>query len=130
MKTGPQASLRALYAAPPNRRLGGIEGDRGTADFNLYMATYFHAWRRRQANRQAAEWLEERTTARLAVAEAPPEIREDVRRAVDTLLEGRDEEVERALGELWDLLDGRPDLRERFARLQVVADAIDFLKRG
>jgi hypothetical protein len=64
------------------------------------------------------------------VSEVPPEIREDVRRAVDTLLEGRDDEVERALGELWDLLDGRPDLRERFARLRVVADAIDFLKRG
>lgn len=94
------------------------------------MATYFHAWRRRQANRQAAEWLEERTAARLAVAEVPPEIRDEVRRAVDTLLEGRDQEVERALNELWDLLEGRPDLRERFARLQVVADAIDFLKSG
>lgn len=99
------------------------------ADF-AYVATYFHAWRRRQANRQAAEWLEERTAARLAVAEVPPEIRDEVRRAVDTLLEGRDQEVERALNELWDLLEGRPDLRERFARLQVVADAIDFLKSG
>lgn len=92
------------------------------------MATYFHAWRRRQANRQAAEWLEERTAARLAVAEVPVEIRDDVRRVVDTLLEGRDEEVEPALNKLWDLLEGRTDLRERFARLQVVADAIDFLK--
>jgi hypothetical protein len=51
------------------------------------MATYFHAWRRRQASRQAAEWLEERTAAGLAVSEVPPEIREEVRRAVDTLLE-------------------------------------------
>jgi hypothetical protein len=93
------------------------------------VATYFHAWRRRQANRQAAEWLEERTEAGLAVAEVPEEIREDVRRAVDTLLEGADGEVEPALNRLWDLLDGRPDLRERFARLRVVADAIDFLKR-
>lgn len=92
------------------------------------MATYFHAWRRRQANRQAAEWLEERTAARLAVAEVPVEIRDEVRRAIDTLLEGRDEEVEPALNKLWDLLEGRTDLRERFARLQVVADAIDFLK--
>jgi hypothetical protein len=92
------------------------------------VATYFHAWRRRQANRQAAEWLEERTAARLAVAEVPTEIRDDVRRAIDTLLEGRDEEVEPALNKLWDLLEGRTDLRERFARLQVVADAIDFLK--
>jgi hypothetical protein len=94
------------------------------------VATYFHAWRRRQANRQAAEWLEERTAARLAVAEVPPEIRDEVRRAVDALLEGGDEEVEPALSKLWDLLDGRPELRERFARLQVVADAIDFLRSG
>jgi hypothetical protein len=93
------------------------------------VATYFHAWRRRQANRQAAEWLEERTTARLAVAEVPAEIQDDVRRAVDTLLEGGDEEVEPALNRLWDLLEGRPDLRERFARLQVVADAVDFVKQ-
>ena len=92
------------------------------------MATYFHAWRRRQANRQAAEWLEERTAAGIAVSEVPPEIREEVRRAVDTLLEGTDEEVEPALKELWQLLDDYPGLRERFARLQVVADAVDFLK--
>jgi hypothetical protein len=92
------------------------------------VATYFHAWRRRQASRQAAEWLEERTAARLAVAEVPPELRDDVRRAIDTLLEGSDAHVEPALNDLWNLLDGRPDLRERFARLQVVADAIDFLK--
>ena len=57
-----------------------------------------------------------------------PEIREEVRRAVDTLLEGTDEEVEPALKELWQLLDDYPGLRERFARLQVVADAVDFLK--
>jgi hypothetical protein len=43
---------------------------------------------------------------------------------------GRDEDVEPALNELWDLLDGRPDLRKRFARLQVVADAVDFVKRA
>lgn len=92
------------------------------------MTNYFHAWRRRQADRQAAEWLDERTSARLAVAEVPPEIREDVRRAVDTLLEGSDDEVEPALNELWNLLDRDPGLRERFARLQVVADAVDFLK--
>jgi hypothetical protein len=93
------------------------------------MATYFHAWRRRQSDRQAAEWLEERTAARLAVSEVPPEIREDVRRAVDTLLEGTDDEVEPALNELWNLLDDQPGLRERFARLQIVADAVDFLKQ-
>ena len=78
--------------------------------------------------RSSAEWLEERTEARRAVAEVPETIREDVPRTVDTLLEGADGEVEPALNELWDLLDGRPDLRERFARLRVVADAIDFLK--
>lgn len=92
------------------------------------MTTFFHAWRRDQANRQAAEWLEERTEARVAVAETPAEIRDDVRRAVDTLFEGSDTEVEPALNELWDLLDGYPQLRERFARLRIVADALDFVR--
>jgi hypothetical protein len=92
------------------------------------VTNYFHAWRRNQANRQAAEWLEERTEARLAVAEAPEEIRDDVRRAIDTLLEGRDADVEPALNELWDLLEPHPGLRERFARLRVVADALDFVR--
>jgi hypothetical protein len=92
------------------------------------VATYFHAWRRRQANRQAAEWLEERTAARIAVAEVPAELRDDVRRTIDTLVEGKDEQVEPALKELWNLLDDHPALRERFARLQIVADAIDFVK--
>ena len=94
------------------------------------MTTFFHAWRRNQANRQAAEWLEERTEARLAVAEAPAEIRDDVRRLVDTLFEGTDGAVEPALNELWDLLAPYPGLRERFARLRIVADALDFLKRS
>jgi hypothetical protein len=93
------------------------------------VTTFFHAWRRNQANRQAAEWLEERTEARLAVAEAPAELRDDVRRLVDTLFEGADGEVEPALKELWNLLDGYPDLRQRFARLRVVADALDFIRR-
>jgi hypothetical protein len=92
------------------------------------MATFFHAWRRDQANRQAAEWLEERTEARLAVAESPAEIRDRVRSAVDTLLEGADGEVEPALAELWNLLEDHPELRERFARLRIIADAIDFVK--
>ena len=92
------------------------------------MTTFFHAWRRNQANRQAAAWLEERTEARVAVAEVPPEIRDDVRRLVDTLLDGTDGEVEPALNELWDVLAGRPDLRERFARLRIIADALDFVK--
>jgi hypothetical protein len=93
------------------------------------VATYFHAWRRRQANRQAAEWLEERTEARRAVAEAPADIRDGVRRAIDTLLEGADGEVEPALKELWGLLDDYPKLRERFARLRIVADALDFVRQ-
>jgi hypothetical protein len=92
------------------------------------VTNYFHAWRRNQANRQAAEWLEERTEARLAVAEAPAAIRDDVRRAIDTLLEGSDAAVEPALNELWNLLEAHPRLRERFARLRVVADALDFVR--
>jgi hypothetical protein len=94
------------------------------------VATFFHAWRRDQASRQAAEWLAERTEARLAVAEVPPGIRDDVRRLVDTLFEGGDGEVEPALNELWDLLGGHAGLRERFARLRIVADALDFLARS
>jgi hypothetical protein len=94
------------------------------------VTTFFHAWRRNQANRQAAEWLQERTEARLAVTDAPAEIRDDVRRLVDTLFEGADGEVEPALNELWDLLGEHPPLRERFARLRIVADALDFLKRS
>jgi hypothetical protein len=92
------------------------------------VSTFFHAWRRRQADRQAAEWLEEQTSARLAVAEVPPEIRDDVRRAVDTLFEGADGEVEPALNELWNLLEGHPELRERFAQLRIIADAVDYVR--
>ena len=91
------------------------------------MTTFFHAWRRNQASRQAAEWLEERTEARIAVAEVPEEIRDDVRRAVDALFEGSDGEVEPALKDLWDILDRYPHLRVRFARLRIVGDALDFL---
>ena len=93
------------------------------------MTTFFHAWRRDQANRQAAEWLEEVTDARLAVAWTPEEIRPEVRRLVDVLLEGADGEVEPALRELWDLLADYPVQRERFARLRIVADALDFIRR-
>jgi hypothetical protein len=102
-------------------------GPPGKADCST-VATFFHAWRRRQANRQAAEWLEERTAARLAVADTPEEIRDDVRRAVDTLLEGADDEVGAALEDLRRLLEPYPDLRERFARLQIVGDAVRFLR--
>jgi hypothetical protein len=92
------------------------------------VTTFFHAWRRDQANRQTAEWLEERTEAQLAVAQAPAEIRDEVRRLVDTLFEGTDGAVEPALKELWDLLGSYPGLRERFARLRIVADALDFIR--
>jgi hypothetical protein len=92
------------------------------------VTTFFHAWRRNQANRQAAGWLEEHAEARLAVAETPAEIRDDARRAVDTLFEGADRDVEPALNELWDLLTEHPHLRERFARLRIVADALDFVR--
>jgi hypothetical protein len=94
------------------------------------VATFFHAWRRDQANRQAAEWLEERTEARLAVAEVPPGIRDEVRGLMDTLFDGADGDVEPALSRLWDLLADHPVLRERFARLRIVADALDFLARS
>jgi hypothetical protein len=93
------------------------------------VTTFFHAWRRNQANRQAAEWLEERFEARIAVAETPAEIRPEVRRLVDVLFEGADGEVEPALSELWDLLADYPAQRERFARLRIVADALDFIRR-
>ena len=58
----------------------------------------------------------------------PAAIRNDVRRSVDTLFEGADGEVEPALNELWNLLEDYPELRERFARLRIIADAIDFVK--
>jgi molecular chaperone DnaK (HSP70) len=92
------------------------------------MGTFFQAWRRRQAEQQAAEWKKEQEEARLAVQDLPDVLREQVRRAVDTLLEGRDEEVEGALDDLDHLLEPHPDLRERFFRLRVVDDAVEFLK--
>jgi hypothetical protein len=92
------------------------------------VTTFFHAWRRDQANRQTAEWLEERTEAQLAVAQAPAEIRDEVRRLIDILFEGTDGAVEPALKELWDVLESYPGLRERFARLRIVADALDFIR--
>jgi hypothetical protein len=61
------------------------------------MGTFFQAWRRRQAEQQAAEWTQEQEEARQAVEELPDVLRERARRAVDTLLEGRDEEVAGAL---------------------------------
>jgi len=92
------------------------------------VTTFFHAWRRRQANRQASEWDEERESARRAVEDVPPWIRSDVRRVIETLIDGPDTEVENALGELDRLLAIDPELQARFFRLRVVEDATEFLK--
>jgi len=92
------------------------------------MGTFFQAWRRRQAQQQAAEWTQEQEEARQAVEELPDVLREQARRAVDTLLEGRDEEVAGALEDLEHLLEPHPELRDRFFRLRVVDDAVEFLK--
>jgi molecular chaperone DnaK (HSP70) len=94
------------------------------------MGTFFQAWRRRQAEQQAAEWTQEQEEARHAVEELPDVLREQARRAVETLLEGRDEEVEGALEDLDHLLEPHPELRERFFRLRVVDDAVEFLGSG
>jgi molecular chaperone DnaK (HSP70) len=91
------------------------------------MSSFFQAWRRRQAELQAAEWTEEREEARLAVEELPDVLRDQVRRAVETLIEGRDEEVKGALHELDEALEPHPDLRDRFLALRVVNDARSFL---
>ena len=91
------------------------------------MGTFFQAWRRRQAEQQAAEWTQEQEEARHAVEELPDVLREQARRAVDTLLEGRDEEVAGALDDLDHLLEPHPELRDRFFRLRVVDDAVEFL---
>ena len=88
------------------------------------MTSFFQAWRRRQA----AEWDEERAAARLAVADVPEEIRDDVSRAIEALIDGPDEQVEPSLNELWRLLDPHPELRQRFARLRIVDDAVEFVK--
>jgi molecular chaperone DnaK (HSP70) len=91
------------------------------------MSSFFQAWRRRQAELQAAEWTEEREEARQAVEELPDALRDQIRRAVETLIEGRDEEVKSALDDLDHALDPHPDLRERFQELRVVNDARSFL---
>jgi hypothetical protein len=91
------------------------------------MTTFFHAWRRRQSEQQAAEWDAERDEARRAVRDVPPWIRGDVARVVETLIDGADSELESALAELWRLLETDPQLKERFARLRVVEEAIEFL---
>jgi len=74
------------------------------------MTTFFQAWRRRQAEQQAAEWDEERDDARRAVGEVPPWVRSDVSRVIETLIDGADSELQAALAELWRLLEGDPPL--------------------
>jgi hypothetical protein len=94
------------------------------------MATFFQAWRRRQANQHVAEWEEELEEARRAVERVPPPLRADVRSAIETLIDGPDAEVAAALDELRRLLEPYPELTERFASLRVVDDAVDFLRAG
>ncbi len=90
------------------------------------MAEFFQAWRRRQAEKQAAEWNEEQEEARRAVQELPDVLQARVRVAVEKLIDGPDADVEGALVELDQLLDPHPDLKERFFRLRVVDDAVEF----
>jgi hypothetical protein len=92
------------------------------------MAEFFQAWRKRQAEKQAAEWIEEQEEARRAVQELPEVLRDRVHRAVEMLIDGPDAEVEGALDELDQLLEPHPALRERFWQLRVVDDAVEFLK--
>jgi hypothetical protein len=92
------------------------------------MTDYFHAWRRRQAARQAAEWEEEQASARQLVEEVPPWLRPDVRRVIEALIDGPDTGLQDALDELERLLRDDPELRARFFRLRIVDDATEFLK--
>jgi hypothetical protein len=92
------------------------------------MAEFFQAWRKRQAEKQAAEWIEEQEEARRAVQELPDVLRDRVRDAVEKLIDGPDVEVEGALEDLDQLLEPHPDLHERFWRLRVIDDAVEFLK--
>ena len=92
------------------------------------MATFFQAWRRRQADRQAAEWDDERAAARRAVEDVPAAIHADVSRVIETLIDGPDERVEPSLKELWRLLEPYPEFDARFNQLRIVDDAVEFLK--
>jgi len=92
------------------------------------MAEFFQAWRKRQAEMQAADWIEEQEEARRAVLELPEVLREQARLAVEKLIDGPDAEVEGALDALDHLLEPHPELRERFFHLRVVDDAVEFLK--
>jgi len=51
------------------------------------MAEFFQAWRKRQAEKQAAEWIEEQEEARRAVQELPDVLQDQVRRAVEMLID-------------------------------------------
>lgn len=93
----------------------------------MVVGDFFQAWRRREAEQHAAEWTEEQEEARRAVHELPDVLREQVRRSIETLLEGRDEEVSGALEDLDKVLEPHPELHERFFSLRVVDDAVEFL---
>jgi len=92
------------------------------------MAEFFQAWRKRQSEKQAAEWIDEQEEARRAVQELPDVLRDRARRAVEKLIDGPDAEVEGALEELDHLLEPHPELKDRIFRLRVVDDAVEFLK--
>jgi hypothetical protein len=80
------------------------------------MSNFFQAWRRRQAELQAAEWTEEREETRLAVEELPDALRNQVRLAVETLIEGRDEDVKGALEDLDHALERIPSCASASSR--------------
>ena len=92
------------------------------------MAEFFQAWRKRQAEKQATDWIEEQEEARRAVLELPDVLREQARLAVEKLIDGPDADVEGSLEDLDHLLEPHPELRERFFHLRVVDDAVEFLK--
>ncbi len=90
------------------------------------MAEFFQAWRKRQAEKQAAEWIEEQEEARRAVQDLPDVLQGRVRLAVEKLIDGPDAEVAGALEQLDELLEPHPDLKKRFFQLRVVDDALEF----
>ena len=122
-----------LDAVPQRDRVHGDSVDtRGIIGLrigtDISRMSFLEAWLRRESVRQAAEWGEERTAARRAVEDVPSAVRSDVARVIETLLDGPDADVQSALDELWRLLEPYPELSERFFRLRVVDDAVEFLK--
>ena len=93
------------------------------------MGTFFQAWRRRQAEQQAADWTRSRRKPATRWRSSPTcsvSRRAAQSRRCSTV---RDEEVAGALEDLDHLLEPHPELSERFFRLRVVDDAVEFLAR-